>query len=223
MLGILPALSAEPAGDKPDLAFRDLENTSGERLTHPVGVLHIGVEGEAVLAGVPDVDRTARLHKMRIHPADDVAALDDVLSPGEGRLGRGFVAGLEQVRDVVGALVPYSNLALRRLRGVGDRGQRFVIDVDQLGGIFRLRQRLGYDEGDLFADIAHRAPREAEKGASEHRRPVRPFALERYAHDAELGLDELVASHDQRSTRRGLGCRAVKLTDASVGCGERST
>src|SRR5271163_2425030 len=119
MLGILPALGAEPtadiAGDDPDPAFRDFEDTSGERLAHPVGVLHVGVEGEAALALVPHADRTARLHEMRIDPADDVAALDDVHRLGEGRLGRGFVAGLEQVRDVVRALVPYRNLALSRL------------------------------------------------------------------------------------------------------------
>ena len=37
----------------PDLALRDLEYTSGERLAHPVRVLHIGIEREAVLARVP--------------------------------------------------------------------------------------------------------------------------------------------------------------------------
>src|SRR5438046_226389 len=82
MLRILPALGAEPAadiaGDDPDLAFRDLENTSSERLTHPVRILHIGVEGEAVFARVPYADSTARLHEMRIDPADDVRAIDDV-------------------------------------------------------------------------------------------------------------------------------------------------
>src|SRR3989442_11130332 len=98
MLRILPALRADPAadiaGDDPDLAFRDFENTRGERLTHPVRVLHVGVEGETVLARVPDADRTARLHEMRIHPTDDVAALDDVRRLGKGRLGRSLVAGL---------------------------------------------------------------------------------------------------------------------------------
>ena len=47
MLGILPALGAEPAadiaGDDPDPAFRNLENSSGERLAHPMRVLHIGI------------------------------------------------------------------------------------------------------------------------------------------------------------------------------------
>src|SRR5215468_6716561 len=96
VLGVLPALGAEPAadiaGDDPDLALGDLEDARGESLTHPMGVLHIGVESEAVLAGVPDADRTARLHEMRIHPADHIAAPDDVRRLGERRLGRGFVA-----------------------------------------------------------------------------------------------------------------------------------
>src|SRR5712672_6747 len=124
MLGILPPLGAEPAADiardDPDLAFRDFENTSGERLAHPMRVLHIGVERETVLAGVPHADRTARLHEMGIDPADHIAALDDASRLGESRLGRGLVAGLEQVRDVVGALVPYCDLALRRLGGIGE-------------------------------------------------------------------------------------------------------
>ena len=96
-------------------------------------------------------------------------------------------------------------------------GQCLVIDVDQLGGVLRLRQRLGDDKGDRFADIAHGALREAEKGASEHRRPVRPLALERYAHDAELGLDKVVAGHDQHDPGRGLRRCEVERTDACMG------
>src|SRR5215471_17524231 len=114
MLGILPALRAEAAadiaGDDPDLAFRDFENSSRERLTHPVRILYVGIEGEAILARVPHADRTARLHEMRIDPADDVAAPDDVRCLGEGRLGGSLVACREQVRDVVRALVPDRNL-----------------------------------------------------------------------------------------------------------------
>ena len=36
-----------------------------------------------------------------------------------------------------------------------DGGQRLVIDLDQLGGVERLVQRLGDDEGDVVADPAH--------------------------------------------------------------------
>ena len=60
-------------------------------------------------------------------------------------------------------------------------------------------------------------PRARPRKASEHRRPVRPFALERYAHDAELGLDEVVAGHDQHDARRGLGCREVEFANAGMG------
>ena len=35
------------------------------------------------------------------------------------------------------------------------RRQRLVVDLDQLGGVARLRQRLGDDEGDAVADVAH--------------------------------------------------------------------
>ena len=34
------------------------------------------------------------------------------------------------------------------------RRQRLVVDLDQLGGVARLRQRLGDDEGDAVADMA---------------------------------------------------------------------
>ena len=221
MLRVLPALCAEPAadiaGNDADLAFGNFENTRRQRLAHPVRVLHIGAEGEALLAPVPHADRTARLHEMRIDPADDIAALDDVRRLGEGRGGRGLVAGLEQVRDVVRALIPYRGPSLGRLGGVGDRGQSLVINVDQLGGILRQRQRLRDDKGDRFADIAHRPLSKAEKGASEHRRSVGPLALKRDAHDAELGLDEIVSSHDQRDTWHGQGCHEVELADASMG------
>jgi hypothetical protein len=134
----------------------------------------------------------------------------------EGGLGCHFVAGLKQVRDVVGTLGPDRNLALSRFGGVGDRGQWFVIDFDQLSGILRLLQCLGHDKGDWLADITHGALRQAGKGTGEHRRSVRPLALERDAHHAELGRDEVVAGHDQRDAGRGLGCREIELADMGM-------
>src|SRR5215469_11426767 len=110
MLGVLPALGAEPAadiaGDDPNLALRDFEYTSGERLTHPVRILHVGIQSEPVFAGVPHADRAARFHEMCVNPADHVAALDYVSRLREHRLSPGSIAGLEQVRDVIWALVP---------------------------------------------------------------------------------------------------------------------
>ena len=221
MLGILPALGAEPAadiaGNDADPAFRDLEDAGRERLAHPVRVLHVGVERKALLARVPHPDRAARFHEMGVDPADHVAALDDVRRRGKGGLGRGPVSGLEQVRDVVRAVGPHRDPALGRGGGVGDRGQPLVIDGDQLGGVLCLRQGLGDDKGDRLADIAHAPLREAEMSAGEHRRAVRALALERHAHGAELGRDEIVAGHDQCDARRRLRSREVERADAGMG------
>ena len=86
VLGVLPALGAEAAadiaGDHPDAALRDLEDAGRERLPHAVRVLHVGVERVALLARVPHAERAARLHEMRVDPADHVAALDDMRGAG---------------------------------------------------------------------------------------------------------------------------------------------
>ncbi len=188
VLGVLPALGAEPAadiaGDDPDAALRDLEDAGRQCLPHPVRVLHIGVERVAVLARVPHPDRAARLHEMGIDPADHIAPLDDVRRRRERGVGRRLVAALEQIRDVVRALLPDRVLARGRVGGVGDRRQDLVIDRDQFGGVLRLRQARGNDEGDRLADIAHPLPRETEMGAPEHRRAVRPLAAQGHAHRA---------------------------------------
>ena len=43
----------------------------------------------------------------------------------------------------------------RRLLQIDQRGQRLIVDVDQLGGIARLRLGLGDDEGDAVADATN--------------------------------------------------------------------
>jgi len=53
-------------------------------------------------------------------------------------------------------------------------------------------------------------------GASEHRGPIRPLALERYAHDAELGRNEIVPGHDQCDAWRSLRGRQVERPDAGM-------
>ena len=58
VLGVLPALGAEAAADvardHPDAVLGDLEDIGGERVPHPMGILHVGVERVALLARVPD-------------------------------------------------------------------------------------------------------------------------------------------------------------------------
>src|SRR5258708_3813010 len=53
--------------------------------------------------------------------------------------------------------------------------------------------------------------------SGEHRRPVRSLALERHPHRAELGLDEVVAGHDQLHAGCCLCGGKVELLDAGMG------
>ena len=221
VLRILPALCPEPAadiaGDDADAALRHLEDARRERLPHAVRVLHVGIQRVAVLAGVPDAQGAARLHEMRVDPADHVAALDDMRRLGKGGVGRSPVAGLEQVRDVVGAFVPDRNFPFGSLRRIGHRGQNFVIDIDQLGGVARLRGGLGDDERDRLADIAHPPFGQPAMRPPEHRRPVRPLPLERHPHRAEPGRRQILAGIDRQHRRRRPRRRQVDRPDARVG------
>ena len=92
-----------------------------------------------------------------------------------------------------------------------------VVDVDQLGGVLRLRQGVGDDQRDRLADIAHRVLRQAEMGAREHRRPIGALALERDPHRAELGRHQVVAGEDQLYAGRRLRRAQVELADMGVG------
>jgi hypothetical protein len=74
---------------------------------------------------------------------------------GEGGVGRRLVAFEIDKRDIVGGLVPDERGArLYRVFRRDDRGQRLVLDLDQLGGVRRLMAGLGDDKGDIVADPA---------------------------------------------------------------------
>ena len=190
VLGILPALGAEGAadvaGDDADPVLGDLEDAAGQGVADAMRVLDVGVEGVAVLDRIVDAERAPRLQVLRVDPRDDVAASDDPVSPGEGRLGRRAVAGLEDVADVVGTLVPHRRGAgLGGLRGRGHRRQRLVVDLDEVGRVLGLGAGLGDDERDRVAHVPHAVAGETPMGAGEHRRAVRALALERHGHRAE--------------------------------------
>ena len=88
---------------------------------------------------------------------------------GEGGVGRGEVRGVvvPVEHEVAGNAVEQLRRALlERGARVGDGGQRLVVDLDRLGGVLRLRQRLGDDQRDRLAGMAHLADRERGRGVS---------------------------------------------------------
>ena len=126
VLGVLPTLGAETAadvvGDHADAVLGDLEDVLGQRVAHAVRVLHVGPDRVAAVAFIVAADHAARLHVVRVDPADHVAAFDHPRGFRECGIRVGGVAGLEHVGDVVRAFVPDRRRAGRdRLRGVGYR------------------------------------------------------------------------------------------------------
>ena len=201
MLGVLPALGAEGAADvardHADLVLGDLEDVGGERVAHAVRVLHVGVERVAVLARVVGPERAARLHVLRVHARDHVAALDDAGGLRERRVRGRLVPGLVEVADVVGALVPYRRAA-DRFRRQRHGGQGLVVDLDQLRRVLGLRERLRDDESDRITDVARTTLHEPVMRWRPHRRAVRTLALERHLHRAERG--DVRAREDSEDT-----------------------
>src|SRR5262249_58142615 len=105
-------------GNDADMTFRDLEDAGRQRLSDAVRILHIGMESVAILARIPTADRAARLHEMRIDPADHIPPFDDMRRAGEGGLRRRLAAALQEVRDVVRAFVPDRMLASSCIGGL---------------------------------------------------------------------------------------------------------
>ena len=97
---------------------------------------------------------------------------------GKRRVDRRLVADLVKEGFVAGVVVPHRRRAGgERRRGGDHRGQRLVVDLDQLGRVLGLVQRVGDDEGDRVADIAHALLRKqrlrADKGRGAVAAPAR--------------------------------------------------
>ncbi len=214
MLDILPPLGAKAAADivadDPDFALRHLEDHGGQHVADAVGIVDVGIERVAVLAGIVSSDRAARLHVLGLHPADHVAAPDDMSGAGEGSVGLGLVAPFIGVGNVVGVLVPNPRCVRPgRIGRRGDRGQRVVIDLDQFGGVLCLRQRLRNDHRDGVADIAGPIDNQRWALRREHRRPVGFFAGHPRLRHREPVCRVIGTRINRSHTRRGRGDRGL--------------
>ncbi len=120
-------------------------------------------------------DRRARLH---LCGGDALVAErpgDDESGRGEGRLRRRGVAELRLDREIAGnRFVDQRRARHQRRDGVGDGGERLVIDDDAFGGVLRRRRRLRDRHGDGFADIAHAVRRQRRMRRIERRLAPRP-------------------------------------------------
>jgi hypothetical protein len=123
-----------------------------------------------------------------------------------------------QIGLIVRASLPHRRGAgCHRRRGVRDRRKRLVVDLDQLGRVLGLGKRVGDDEGDVVADVAHPVLCEVGLRANEGGGAV--FLLARHARRLQRECSDLRIGAEQHavdSGRRERG-RAVDGFDLRVG------
>ena len=125
----------------------DFENV-GHVAAQPEYALRWGVQREAFAGGVVDADRRPRLHRVHHHAAVHELEPRDMRGLGESSRNLLGVAIMIVERDIAGRFLMKERCAgARRLLRPNHGGQGVDLDLDGLGGILRLQQRLGDDEG----------------------------------------------------------------------------
>ncbi len=165
--------AADIRRDDPQLVLRRHADEGGDDQTRDMRVLRGIPQRQIVGAGVVFGQRRARLHGVRHQPVVDDVELGDVLGVGESGLGRLGVAEVPLVDRVVGDVGMDLRRALGlRLGRIDDRGQHLVVDLDLLGRVLALPDRLGDHHGDGIADAVDLRGRQRRMRRHLHRRAV---------------------------------------------------
>ncbi len=183
--------------------MRQLEDLLGERRAGAVDRLDGAADGVALVLCLVAREAAARLHGVGGDAIDHGAMAHHMVGLGEGGIDRALVAGLVAERLVAGIVVPHRRRARRqRGLGAGHRRQHLVVDLDQLGGVLGRVQRLGDDEGDGIADIAHALARQQRLQADEGGRAAAPLARHHGRERAEPAPAQILAGQDADHARR---------------------
>ena len=165
---------------------------------------------------MPAVPVVVAERRARLHRVDDdavVAQLEtgDVRGRRESRSVRVGVAEMEVEPAVARHLVVELRRAgSQRLLRLGHRGQGFDIETDRFGGVARGGGRLGDDDGDGIADIAHLVAGERVAGRLPHRRAVAVLERRDDLQRPVAGFGEIGGGVDA-STPGIVPCRAVSM------------
>ena len=150
--------SADVRRDHAHLGLGQTENERCHQQSLDVRILARDVERIAVVGAAVACDRGSRLDCIGDEPVIDDVQLRDVRRLGECRVHRRLVAQRPRVALVAGsAIVDLRSACLQRFDRIHHCGHRVVIDVDQLGGVFRLGGRLRNDHRQAVSNVAYLA------------------------------------------------------------------
>ena len=216
--GALEAEAAADVGrDHPDLVLRHVEDV---RHLHAraVRILAGRIERVQIVGRVVVADRDPRLHGDGRQPVVLDPQLHHVLGLGEGGVGRLLVAEHQPEADIaLRAVLPdLGGALLGGVLEVHDRRQRLVVDLDQLGGVARLGERLGHHEGDAVADEAHLVGDEQRLEGAVALGGAEILRHQMGGEAAELLGQGVGAGEDAEHARRRLGLGDVDALDAGV-------
>ena len=175
---------------------------------------------EGVFAGCPIelADRGARLHGVGDEPVIGEVELDDPPRFGERGLDCGQIAEMPIVAEIAGRFaVDLRGARLKRRGWVDRRGLLDIVDLDQLGGVAGLPERLGDDDGDLVADVADPVGNERRVRRLDHRRAVLRVDLPAAGQPADSVRGHVLSGIDGHDTRGRGGRGGIDAGDPRIG------
>ncbi len=203
--------AAHVLGDDADLVLFQPQ-VLREQVLHHVGRLRALVDGEALIAGIPVGNNSARLVGDAGVAAEPEGRLDDFVRQGEATVGiAGRMAALE-AEIVAERRVDHGRRFIECGLGIGDGRQFLVVDDNKRTRILRLRPRARHHGGHRLALPARDIDGDGVLGrrfdaleVGEHADPRRDDSRQRGAGD------------DRNHARRGFRGRRIDRGDARVG------
>ncbi len=212
--------AADIRRDDAQLVFRRDIVEGAHHQPRDMRVLRRRPAGVVVLGLVVVAERCARLHGVRHQPVVQDVELDDMRRLLERR---GRLVGIAEIpvedQVVLGFRVDLRRALVHRLRGIGDRLQFLVGDLDRLGGVARLALGVGHHDHHRVADIADLVEGQRRPCAHLHRRAV--LGMDHPAADQiadAVGLQFLAGQHAV-DAGHGLRLLDVDLLDLGMRVG----
>ena len=219
--------AADVAGAHAKLGRADLQDHVGHHRPDHVTPCEETHRVERSLLGVVLGDGAARLHRVHHQPLVDELQLDHAVGLGEGGVGGGGIAHLPVEDDVVLDVVVHQRRArLGCLVGADDVRPGRVVDLDQLGRVLGLLQRLGHHQRHRIADMAHPVLHQHRPRGLAARAAVAVLQRHQAGHVAEVGLLDVLRRSApaarpapwRRPRCRPCGCRHGRAASAARTC-----